>query len=638
MRPDQLAELRIPSDPRVAPDGRVAFVVTEVDLAEDRYVRTIWLWDGHRARRLTRGPGDTAPRWSPDGRRLAFLRADDGVAQVAVLSLEGGEAETITDFALGVDELAWSPDGGRIAVVATTWTDEWDGLDAAERRRRPRRIDRLPYRADGRGWTHDRRRHLWVVYPDQTEDPLLVTPGDFDESQPAWSPDGSELAFVSARHATRGLDPGNQVWTVPAIGGEPTARVEVGIWSHPSYDPAGRLHVLGIPDPDRHPDVAPLWRLDDDGVPVCLTGHLDRSHVPFVPPIAPAGPRWLDDGAAFLTVEDRGTIGVLHLDADGEVTRIVDGPRVVTGIDPLPDGRGAAMVVTTPTRPGELWWWSPDGERRLTRLNDDVVAEALLVEPRPFTIEHDDGVVVDGWAYLPPGDDPVPILLNVHGGPATQYGYGFFDEFQVYVEAGYGVVATNPRGSSGYGSAWMRAVVGRWTEERPPDLVDLLAAVDAAADAFDRLDPERVGVMGGSYGGFATVRLLAADHRFRSAVAERGLYSWTSFAGTSDIGAWFDRAYLRMDPVEGWATRWAASPLAVAHRVETPTLVLHSEEDWRCPIEQAEQLFALFVKKGLETAFLRFPGEGHELSRGGSPRHRIERFEAILDWHARHLR
>jgi dipeptidyl aminopeptidase/acylaminoacyl peptidase len=232
----------------------------------------------------------------------------------------------------------------------------------------------------------------------------------------------------------------------------------------------------------------------------------------------------------------------------------------------------------------------------------------------------------------------VPLLLNIHGGPATQYGYGFFDEFQVYAEAGYGVVACNPRGSSGKGAAFVRAPVDAWEQERPVDLEDLLAVVEAALGRFPRLDAGRMGIMGGSYGGFMTARILAVDERWRSAVPERGLYSFTSFAGTSDIGHWFPGMYLRgRDFEDGWARLWRAGPLSKAHLIATPCLIVHSENDWRCPIEQAEQLHAVLVARGVESEMLRFPGESHELSRGGKPKHRRERFEAILDWHARHL-
>ena len=229
----------------------------------------------------------------------------------------------------------------------------------------------------------------------------------------------------------------------------------------------------------------------------------------------------------------------------------------------------------------------------------------------------------------------VPLLLNVHGGPASQYGFGLFDEFQVYASAGYGVVACNPRGSSGRGEEWVEAVKGKaWGKV---DLEDVRAVVDVALDQFPRLDSNRMGIMGGSYGGFLTSWIIGHEDRWKSAVVERALTVWNSFSGTSDIAGVFAENYLESDYPEGWDVWWKLSPLSIAHNVTTPTLILHSEEDWRCPIEQAEQYFMALLRNGTSTEFVRFPGEGHELSRSGKPRHRQERFEAILDWHSRHL-
>ncbi len=640
MRPDQLGDYRVPSDPRIHPDGvSVAFVVTQMDLAADRYVRRLWLWDGATARALTAGPGDTRPRWAPDGSHLLFLRkgADKSAkAQVAVLPMGGGEAEIITGFALGVTEAEWSPDGASIAVVASEWIPELADLDDEERARRPRRITEIPYRGDNQGWRSDRHTHVWLVDPARTADPRCLTEGDFTESMIAWRPDAAEIAFVSRRHATRHVDPGAQIFTVSLPGGDVADVAPVGTWGTPSYDRSGMLHAIGDPDPWAFPGVPVLRRLDD--AMTNLTGHLDRSIATFSPEIAPAGPQWLDDGTAVSILEDEGRIRVIRLGSDGTTNDLVGGDRVVTGASPRSDGSAFAFTATTPTDPGELWWWEDGEERRLTTLNDEFRAGVELAEPQRFTIDHD-GATVEGWVYLPPGEGPVPTLLNIHGGPATQYGYGFFDEFQVYVGAGYGIVATNPRGSSGYGDDHVRAVVGRWHEEMPPDLADVLAAVDAAAAVAPRLDIQNVGIMGGSYGGLMTARATAVEHRFRSAVAERGLYSWTSFAGTSDIGMWFGKAYVGVDAHEDPDLLWRSGPLARASAITTPTLVVHSETDYRTPIEQGEQLFAALVHAGTETAMVRFPaGEGHELSRGGAPKHRLERFEMILEWHARHLK
>ena len=236
---------------------------------------------------------------------------------------------------------------------------------------------------------------------------------------------------------------------------------------------------------------------------------------------------------------------------------------------------------------------------------------------------------------MPPGDDQVPVLLNIHGGPASQYGNGFFDEFQVYAAAGFGVVACNPRGSSGRGEEFLKAVTAEgWGVV---DVEDVLGALEAAIEAEPRLDTSRIGIMGGSYGGFLTAWILGHDGRFRSAVVERGLLSWMSFSGTSDIAGVFAESYLGVGYPEGWQTWWERSPLAVVDRVTTPTLVLHAESDLRCPVEQAEQYFTALLRNGTQAEMMRFPGEGHEMSRSGKPRHRVERFEAILEWHRRWL-
>jgi len=641
VRPDQLSRYRQVTDPRIHPDGeRVAFVVGQMNLDDDRYEGRIWLWDGAAARPLTSGPADASPRWSPDGSRLAFLRKreEDGGPQVAVLPVDGGEAEVVSAFALGVSQAEWAPDGSQIAAIATTWIDEFADLEDEDRSQQVRRITRFPYRGDNLGWTHDRRQHLYLLDPARASDPVCLTPGDYNESDVVWSPSGDVLAFASARHEKRGLDPGSQVWTIPTVGGAPEARTKVGIWGPPSYDRRGCLYAAGRPDRWAFPDVHPLNRLEDDGTVVPLTEQLDRNLETFAPPLQPGGPQWLDDGGAYSTVEDSGRIRVIRIEPDGVTSDVVGGDRLITGVSPRPDGSAFAFAATSPLDPGELWWWEEGVERRLTDLNAGFAEAASLVAPQRFVVRHE-GCEVEGWIYLPTGDDRVPVLFNIHGGPATQYGYGFFDEFQVYVGAGYGVVGINPRGSSGYGRDFVRAVVGTMFEADPPDVRDYNASVDAAAAVEPRLDVDRTGIMGGSYGGLMTARLIGSGDRYRSAVAERGLYNFVSFAGTSDVGPWFTPTYLQASVADGIERLWAASPLSLAPNVTTPTLIIHSESDLRTPIEQGEQYFAALLTSGVEVELVRFPvGQGHELSRSGSPRLRKERFDLIVDWHDRYLK
>ena len=620
------------------PDGiRVAFTATRMNLDEDRYDRGVWLWDGAVAKQFSHGPIDFNPRWSPDGTHLAFLSANPAEPTkytVRALDSDGGESRLLAEFPLAATEVEWSPDGTKLAVVAGVWNDDWDGLTEEERDRKPRRITRPQWRFDNKGWRHDRSTCVFVIDTSGGVEPVQLTDNGYHAASIAWHPDGSKIGFVSARHEGRGFDPGSQVWEV-AEGSAPVPLSDVGRYDYIGYDPAGRPVVIGGSDPWDWPSVEALFRVEEDGSFTDLTGHLDRSPMPLSPSVKPLGPQWIGD-AFFTVIEDDGRVRLSEIDADGTETTIVGGDRAVTGASFRADGSAAAFVAASPTDPGELYWLEGGEQRRLTSLNDEFRASVQLAQPEAFSFTSD-GVDISGWVYLPPGDGPVPLLLNIHGGPASQYGFGFFDEFQVYTGAGYGVVACNPRGSSGRGRDFVRAVIGEWVKKDALDIGDILSCVDAALERFPRLDGDRRGVMGGSYGGLAAIRVLAADQRYASGVVERALTTFGSFAGTSDIGHFFSRMYLGEETPKAWEKHWDASPLSFAELIETPTLVLHSEDDFRCPIEQGEQLFSLLQHRGVPSEMVRFPGESHELSRSGGPKHRKERFEAILDWHGRHL-
>ena len=541
-----------------------------------------------------------------------------------------GEASIITEFSLGVREFSWSPDGGSLLVLSTNWTEDWADLDDDERARMPRKIEAARYRFDSRGWLHDRRDHLYVVNATGAGAPVRMGTGDANESGATWSPDGMHIAFVTTLDDPRQMRQGTDIVEIELSSGSQTIRAEDSGFGQLVYAPDGTLHAIGSTSPE-FPGLTSLWSLGE--VNEDLTGHTDRSIFSFLLPAEMAIPQWTDDGF-YVGFVDGGRVRLVRFTGD-EMESVLEGDRYVTGFARGTDD-SIYFTATDATNSGELFVQDPDGtERQLTTFNAAFRASVQLSEPDHYRVESESGVEVDTWLFVPEGDGPFPVLLNIHGGPASQYGFNFFDEFQVYVGAGYAVLACNPRGSVGRGEAWLTAVKGdAWGEV---DVIDVTAVVDDALATDSRLDGERLGIMGGSYGGFLSAWIIADDHRYRSAIVERALLGWESFSGTSDIARDFSMNYLGLVPPDDHEGLRAKSPLDRAGSITTPTLIVHSENDLRCPVEQAEQLFMTLLRRHVDVATVRFPGESHELSRSGSPRHRVERFEHILDWHAAHL-
>ena len=645
MRPADLALLRTPGVPTLSPDGRIAVVsVGRLDLEADEYRGQLWAvpTDGSAPPRpITDGSLDTAPAFSPDGRWVAYLGAEPGERpQLHLLPTAGGAARRLTGHHLGAGAPVWSPDSRRLAYTARVpepgryGTAEGIGPEAEP----PRLITTLRYREDDVGFVVDRRRQVFVLdlpedFRDDTvpvPEPLQVTSGDADCADVTWNPDGTELAFVAALHERADQDLVRDVHAVRPDGSGlrriTDSRSDCAL---PTYAADGRtLYLTAVADlgPDGLDFAArsaTLCRVDAAGgpvVPLLDPEEYDRGDE--TPATVVAG------DAVLLGVQRHGAVELLRVPLDGgPPERLVDGPFTVRGIAAA--GDVVVVSVAHDRSAGELIAITPGRRRLLSGFGRELGESGRLHRMRERTATAPDGYPVHGWVTVPEGPGPHPVLLTVHGGPFAQYGWTLFDETQTYVSGGYAVVQCNPRGSSGYGQAHGRAIKGAWGGL---DADDVLAFLDDVLQEPE-LDADRVGIMGGSYGGFLTALLLGRTQRFAAAVVERALTDPVGFVGSSDIGWFFADQYLGTDP-----DRIAAqSPMTAAREITTPTLVVHAEEDWRCPVEQGTRLYVELKRRGVPSELLLFPGEGHELSRSGRPRHRLARLEHILRWWARWL-
>jgi dipeptidyl aminopeptidase/acylaminoacyl peptidase len=648
---DRLYQLSAPS---VHAEGWAVVSATRPDFDADGYVGQLWRvpLNGGFAKRITRGFCDTAPRVSPDGQVVAFLRAQpDSPAQLAIMPAGGGEPMVITDQPCSVRDFCFTGDSTRLVFTAAVPDDDrygtLEGVDASAED--PRRITTLTFQENERGYVPDQRIQAFVVdVPAPDSEPPVppvgraarhldkvslvpearqLTFGDADHSEPLIA--GESVIVVAARHLGHDQDLRRDLYRVGLDGSDPvlltglpyttlncSAPILVGedlYFLAQDLGPIGRDFV-GVN--------RAVYRLSLAGGSV--TRLTDPASLDFQS-LCPAGP---DAGFIYAVLAERGVSLAAKLFNDGRLERIPSpADTSVLALD-WRDFRLAATV-TTVTSPGEIALLGRE-RRILTSFAAGLHEVSDVVPPRELTARSRDQSPVHGWVFVPAGEGPHPVLLSIHGGPFAAYGPSFFDEAQVYTEAGYAVVMCNPRGSSGYGESHAQAVRGSFGNL---DAADVLAFLDHALANVAGLDATRVGVLGGSYGGYLTAWLIAHEQRFAAAVVERGYLDPRSFIGPSDIGWYFAPAYHTDDP----AAMDAQSPLLLANQVHTPTLVIHSEQDLRCPLSQALRYYTELKLADVETELLIFPGENHELSRSGRPWHRKQRFEAILDWFAQHL-
>jgi dipeptidyl aminopeptidase/acylaminoacyl peptidase len=637
IRPSDINLLRDVNDPRISPDGRwVAYAVSTVDTAKDRNSTDLWMvsWDGAQRIRLTHTEeaSESAPRWSPDGRWLAFRSGrGEGTtgSQVWLLDRRGGEAVKITDYKGGVSELVWSPDGRRLALIV----EDPDPADADTTKKAktkpPIVIDRYKFKQDYEGYLGAQRSHLWV-FDVETRKGQQITTGPYDESDPVWSPDGKRIAFVSKR----GEDPDRtqdfNVWVVDAVPGAAVQQLtsfEGEDGGSLAWSPDGRwIAFLQSGEPKYYAyqqsrlAVVPAT----GGATRVLTDKLDR-------PVA--DPEWTADGSAIVvTVEDDRTRYVARVRvSDGAVQPLTRGPQVVRSVELGPRGT-MAMLVSNDTMPYELHVLEKGALRRLSHHNDSLVAALRLGRVEDFTSRSRDGTEVHSLLTKPAdwvASRKYPLLLRIHGGPNGQDEHAFDFERELFAANGYLVLEVNYRGSAGRGSAFQTAIFADWGNL---EVVDLLGAVDEAV-RLGLADPDKLGIGGWSYGGILTNQVIARDRRFKAATSGAG-------QGNALAGYGTDMYTLEYETELGkpWADldAWTrvSRPFLHADRIVTPTLFVCGQDDWNVPLINSEQMYQALKSQGRKTELVIYPGEAHEIRR---PSFVLDRMERYLAWYGEHL-
>jgi dipeptidyl aminopeptidase/acylaminoacyl peptidase len=622
--------LKFAGDPQIDPSGnRIAFTLSRSNEKKDGYDKFIYMYDGNLFQ-FTKGPSDSSPRWSPDGKEIAFISAskDEKGSNLMSIRSDGGEAVKITHFDDQITDLAWLNSNELILSVA---------LKAKRKNEDPKddvhEIEKIPFWSNGEGFTYDVKVQLYLVGKNGTKKCLTKEKGDIFTFVP--SPDGKNVAFVEALDLER--NPLVSDLFVLKIGfGEPkkitNSNVAVGniCWSPNSKEMAVAISDLkhGSFTNER------LWitNLNGNFTKICdvdlAKGNSINSDSRGS---SPNKIFWRDSGIYFMMTD--GPLSKIYKFFDGKVSEIINGDRSVSGFNVASNGNIAFLSMNF-TSLDELYLYKSGKEKKISRLND--LRNFSISVPEHFDVISSDGKKIDAWIMKPidfQRGKKYPTILEVHGGPRTAYGNAFFLEFQMLTSNGFAVLFSNPRGSDGYGEefSYIHGTYGK------RDYKDIMEVVDEAIKRFDFVDEKRLGITGGSYGGYMTNWVVTQTDRFKSAVSQRSISNWVSFFGTTDIGYFFGPDQLGGDPwsnPEGYAEM---SPLTHVKNVKTPIMFIHSMEDYRCYMVEAFQFFTALRYLGKETELALFPSENHELSRSGKPYHRVKRLDLILDWFKKHL-
>jgi dipeptidyl aminopeptidase/acylaminoacyl peptidase len=649
------------ADPQIAPDGStIAFVRVTVNEKENRYessLFTVATSGADAPRALTSNVRDTMPRWSPDGRRIAFVRSleKDGKpqpGQVYLLDMNGGEAYPLTQDTKGVTSIEWSPDGRTVAFTAPVAGDEQDKRDDKEKDAKSdvQVITRAVYRANGNPTYVDaaRHTHIFTVAATNADKPQTkqVTDGEYDEREIEWAPDGSKIYFISTRVPESYYEANDSdLYSVPASGGTITKVASIeGTISAPRVSPDGhRIAFVGTPhgNPVRSYNQPDVFVADaaPGSAPRNLTEAYDFDIAGGIggdqaPPRGQSGNSivWSKDAASLIVVSaEHGGANLKRLTiATGKVDALTNGQHAVGAFTATPDGSTIAATISTQTNIGDLFMIDAK-PRQITNVNQELFSDIQQSEPEEIWYKSFDGRNIQGWILKPPNFDSgkkYPLILEIHGGPHAAYGNVYTHEFQWMAAKGYVVLFTNPRGSTSYGQEFGNIIQYRYPGD---DYKDLMAGVDELLKR-GYVDANRMGVTGGSGGGLLTNWTITQTQRFKAAVAQRDIADWYGFWFTADF--WLAKpTWFRKAPWEDPQDFAARSPITHVANVSTPTMYVLGDQDYRTPpADGGEMMFRALKYRKIPTVMVRFPRESHELSRSGEPKHRVERLQHIVGW------
>ncbi|MGC8600507.1 MAG: prolyl oligopeptidase family serine peptidase [Nitrososphaeria archaeon] len=640
LKAEDLERITFVSDPKISPDSKkVVFVVTKPSISDNRYYSKLWAYDLEKDEvfHITNGPSDYSPVWAEDSGKIFFLSRRTLKEDEPGLELWETDIKNCTEPRLIIKqdkgfEIFGISDGKALLSIPNPKKKEELTV-----------IEEVPFWFNGKGYIYGERNALYLA-DIGTGNLEKLTEGNEEISFARISPDGKKIAYISSEDhqkpyrtdlklldlETREIKKlTNGQFTVEDLSWNPSSSMiafRAGDYTH-GLNSNVKLWTLDLASGSISKLTPDEWD----------TGNYMNSDVRG--PSSSGKLQWIDSWIYF-TLNDGGKVSLLRTDLNGKTERLVEGNLTVE--DFSAKGETISLTIMSSTRPSELFIYNGKELRKVTSFNDELLKKSNLQVPERFTFKASDGQTIEGWVLKPANfkdGEKYPAVLYIHGGPATTYGESFQHEFYVLSESGFGLVYMNPRGSAGYGESF-KDLRGKYGTR---DYQDLMEGLDYAIKNFSFIDEKRLGVAGGSYGGFMTNWIIGHTERFKAAVSQRSISNWISFYGTSDIGYYFAEDQIGGDLGKDlWKddlvqVYWDRSPLKYAYRVKTPTLLLHSDEDYRCWIDQAYQMFTALKLNGVQTKLVIFHKENHDLSRKGKPKNRIERLNQIISWFKTYL-